>query len=204
VNLQNDPTNCGMCGNRCTADKPFCEGGTCQKPPCMSTTCNSGLCCGGACCGENQLCCSIQGPVGGGVSCVTPTAAQPTCPAGCAPLCISDRNLKQSIEPVDRHEVLEKLGQLPISRWSYRDSAGVRHLGPMAQDFKQAFGLGDTDRAYYDVDAHGVAFAAIQALKEAAEQQQRRIERLEREKGALERRLRALEADRGAGPRRGR
>jgi hypothetical protein len=110
-------------------------------------------------------------------------------------LCVSDRNLKSAIEPVDPQDVLTKLGQLPISRWRYRtEDDGVRHMGPMAQDFKQTFGLGDTDRAYHAVDAHGVAFAAIQALKEIAEQQQRRIDRLEREKRALERRLRALEA----------
>ena len=39
-------------------------------------------------------------------------------------------------------------------------------MGPMAQHFTQAFGLGDSDCAYHPVDAHGVAFAAIQALKE--------------------------------------
>ena len=139
----------------------------------------------------------MEGPVSSVIGCFTPTAELPSCPQGCAPLCISDRNLKRSVEPVDPQEVLAKLSQLPISRWSYRsDSDSVRHMGPMAQDFKQAFGLGDTDRGYYSVDAHGVAFAAIQALQQVAEKQQRRIERLEREKRAFERRLRALETDR--------
>jgi hypothetical protein len=107
---------------------------------------------------------------------------------------VSDRNLKQSIEPVDPQDVLEKVGRLPISTWSYRaDSPRVRHMGPMAQDFKQAFGLGDTDRAYDPIDAHGVALAAIQALQQQAQQQRQRIDQLEREKQALEGRLRALE-----------
>jgi endosialidase-like protein len=198
VNLQNDPLNCGMCGNRCPADKPFCDGGSCQQPPCNLKSCGPGTCCGASCCQANQICCSFQGPVGGVVGCYTPTAEQPTCPPGCAPLCISDRNLKRSVEPVDPQEVLAKLSRLPISSWTYlSESDGVRHMGPMAQDFKQAFGLGDTDRAYYPVDAHGVAFAAIQALKQVAEQQRLRIDHLEREKRALERRLRVLETDRG-------
>jgi hypothetical protein len=46
------------------------------------------------------------------------------------------------------------------------------------------------------VDAHGVSFAAIQALSQLTEEQRRRLEALERENRALQRRLRALEADR--------
>ncbi len=49
-------------------------------------------------------------------------------------------------------------------------------MGPMDQDFKAAFGLGDTDRGYYTVDANGVAFAAIQALKAVSDEQQLRQE----------------------------
>jgi hypothetical protein len=58
-------------------------------------------------------------------------------------------------------------------------------MGPMAQDFRSAFGLGDTDRAYDPVDAHGVAFAAIQGLYEELEEQKARIERLERDNASL-------------------
>jgi hypothetical protein len=204
LNLKNDPLNCGTCGNRCPTDRPFCDGGTCVKPPCNRMSCNDGSCCGDSCCSAGQICCSVEGPLAGIIGCYTPTPEQPSCPQGCAPLCISDRNLKSAIEPVDPQEVLARLSRLPISRWRYLSDPGdVRHLGPMAQDFKQAFNLGDTDRAYYSVDAHGVSFAAIQALKQTAEQQQRQIDGLLREKRSLERRLRALESggptsDRGA------
>jgi len=196
LNLHNDPLNCGACGNHCPADKPFCESGTCQKPPCQGQgqSCSAGTCCGSSCCGANQICCSLEGPLSGIAGCYTPTPDQPSCPQGCAPLCISDRNLKTALEPVDPQEVLARLGGLPISRWSYRsEPRTVRHMGPMAQDFKAAFGLGDTDRGYYTVDANGVAFAAIQALKVVSEEQQRQIERLVRDKRALEQRLRRLE-----------
>ena len=120
--------------------------------------------------------------------CVTPTAAQPTCPAGCSPLCKSDRNVKRDIEPVDEQAVLEVLATLPVSTWSYKsDDPAVRHLGPMAQDFYSAFGLGDTDRAYNSIDAHGVAMAAIKALYERSRAEDARIERLEQENRDLRR-----------------
>ena len=114
--------------------------------------------------------------------CFVPTPDQATCPAGCSPLCVSDRNVKRDVEPVDEQTVLETLATLPVSTWSYKsDDPAVRHLGPMAQDFKAAFGLGDTDRAYNSIDAHGVALAAIKALYERSRAQDARIERLERE-----------------------
>jgi hypothetical protein len=124
--------------------------------------------------------------------CHKPTAEQPTCPQGCAPLCISDRNAKKNIAPVDGAAVLETLGRLPISTWTYRSEPdGVRHLGPMAQDFRARFGLGDDDKTYYAVDAQGVALAAIQELDRVVREQQRRIEKLERENRELARRVHA-------------
>ena len=67
--------------------------------------------------------------------------------------------------PADRHEILARLVRLPVSVWTYGfDDDSVRHLGPMAQDFAAAFGLGDDDRVIDMVDANGVVMAAVQAL----------------------------------------
>ena len=105
-------------------------------------------------------------------------------------MCVSDRNLKRDIEPVDEQSVLERVARMPISTWSYKsDDPSVRHLGPMAQDFHAAFALGNTDRAYDPVDAHGVELAAIKALYERVQNEEAHIERLERENREL--RLRA-------------
>ena len=194
VNLSNDPMNCGACGTRCTGTNNLCSSGTCGPPSCAPdvSTCAAGsFCCGTSCCKTGDLCCEQEGPIAGGApSCVTPTKDQPTCPQGCAPLCVSDRNQKKNIAPVDAKAVLEKVSRLPISTWSYRSEPdGIRHLGPMAQDFKAGFGLGDDDRTYYAVDAQGVALAAIQALDHMVAEQQKRIDKLERENRALLRRL---------------
>jgi hypothetical protein len=133
--------------------------------------------------------------------CHQPTAAAPTCPADCAPLCRSDRDLKRQIQPVDAPAVLSKLRELPISTWTYREEpAGIRHLGPMAQDFRASFGLGDDDRRYHAVDAHGVALAAIQALDALVTKQQQQIETLKLDNRELERRLEAVERKRRPSP----
>jgi hypothetical protein len=186
VNTSNDPTNCGACGVKC-GPATYCSG-SCKPIPCASATvCPTGqACCGMTCCTPGQLCCeSSGGPAAQYPSCYTPTVAQPTCPPGC-PLCVSDRNLKRDIEPVDPQAVLDAVAHMPISTWSYKsDDPSVRHLGPMAQDFKVAFGLGDTDKAYHPIDAHGVALAAIQALYDRLEKQNARLDLLERDNEQL-------------------
>lgn len=67
--------------------------------------------------------------------------------------------------PVSADDILVRLGELPLSVWTYGfDHHSVRHLGPMAQDFAAGFGLGSSDRRIATIDANGVCMAAIQAL----------------------------------------
>jgi hypothetical protein len=87
----------------------------------------------------------------------------------------SDRNAKEGFEPVDPMALLQKLVALPLSRWIYKtDSGQSRHLGPMAQDFHAAFGLGADDKHIATVDADGVALAAIQGLNQKLEDELKR------------------------------
>ena len=83
----------------------------------------------------------------------------------------SDRNVKENFAPVDAQGVLEKVAALPISTWNYKQDAGSKHIGPMAQDFWAAFGAGMDDKHIATVDADGVALAAIQGLNEKVEKQ---------------------------------
>jgi len=106
---------------------------------------------------------------------------------------LSDRETKENVCPVVPEEVLERLLELPIATWNYRSQdASVRHLGPMAQDFNQAFGLGVDSRHIDGVDPDGVALAAIQGLAARFEsvlaERDARIAELERRLEALERR----------------
>ncbi len=101
----------------------------------------------------------------------------------------SDRALKDHFEPIDPLDVLERVSQLPLSRWVYKDSPAETHIGPVAQDFYSAFALGGDDRHIATVDADGVALAAIQGLNEKLERQ---LKERDNELADLRRQLEAM------------
>jgi hypothetical protein len=107
----------------------------------------------------------------------------------------SDVNRKHRFLAVTGEDVLDRLRTLPISTWSYRvEENGVRHLGPTAQDFRAAFGLGKDSITISTVDADGVALAAAQAIDRANQRQQAEIDALRSENADLRARLERLEA----------
>ncbi|MBS0591234.1 MAG: tail fiber domain-containing protein [Proteobacteria bacterium] len=84
--------------------------------------------------------------------------------------CSSDRELKTNITPVDARAVLAKVVGMPVAQWSFKAGPQYRHIGPMAQDFKAAFDLGDANDKFISAsDAQGVALAAIQGLNSKLE-----------------------------------
>jgi hypothetical protein len=95
---------------------------------------------------------------------------------------LSDRNAKENFVPLDTQEVLDRVAQLPITEWNFKqEEESVRHIGPMAQDFREAFGLGEDERHISSMDSSGVALAAIQGLNEKLADKEARIQRLEAE-----------------------
>jgi hypothetical protein len=104
----------------------------------------------------------------------------------------SDRNAKTDFAPVDVQAVLEKVNALSIQQWRFNaEPAGVKHFGPMAQDFRSAFGLGEIPTAIATVDADGVALAAIQGLNQKLTEE---LKRRDTENAELKARLEKLEA----------
>jgi|GEM_PF-3054918 len=98
----------------------------------------------------------------------------------------SDRNLKENFAPINSKDVLERISQLPISTWNYKfDDTSVRHLGPMAQDFAAAFGVGTDDRHISAIDEGGISLAGIQALYQLVQEQSRQIKDLQQQVQAL-------------------
>jgi hypothetical protein len=106
----------------------------------------------------------------------------------------SDRDRKADFQPVDARAVLEKVAALPVSSWRYRaERTDVRHLGPVAQDFHAAFGLGGDARSIATVDADGVALAAIQGLHQADGELRAQNQRLRAQVRSLEERVTQLQ-----------
>jgi len=79
---------------------------------------------------------------------------------------VSDVNMKEHFRDLDGEDVLAKLARMPIREWSYKSQdASIRHAGPTAQDFHDAFGLGEDRLRISTIDADGVALRAVQALE---------------------------------------
>lgn len=113
---------------------------------------------------------------------------------GASITCASSRTLKSFFTPVDGEDVLTKIRGLNIQRWRYNDETGQPwHLGPISEEFMQAFGLGDDTLAIGHLDEMGVTLKGVQALDARTLAQDERIRTLESENAALKRRLDELE-----------
>ena len=111
-------------------------------------------------------------------------------PGGGSWSAVSDRDSKENVEPVDGRAVLERLVALPLATWNYKaQDDSIRHMGPMAQDFHAAFGLGVSNKLIDTIDPDGVALAAIQGLHVLVQERDAEIaelrERLERLEASL-------------------
>ena len=90
----------------------------------------------------------------------------------------SDRTVKENFEPVSNSEILEKLVAMPITKWNFKkQDESVKYVGPMAQDFHAAFGLGGTnDRVIHATNAQGITMAALQGLNTKVEDKSKALE----------------------------
>jgi gamma-glutamyltranspeptidase len=101
----------------------------------------------------------------------------------------SDRNAKRNFTAIDPKAVLAKVASMPVTTWNYKDdSAGTKHIGPVAQDFHAAFGLNGADDTHISiVDEGGVALAAVQGLNQELGEQSMQLQRKDREIQNLQR-----------------
>ena len=112
----------------------------------------------------------------------------------------SDVNSKTAFTDIDSYKILNRIAELPVTKWEYKDTPGETHIGPMAQDFRAAFGLGATDTRISTIDADGVALAAIKALieenaslKEKNLSMERRVEEMEQQFDRLQQQNQRIE-----------
>jgi hypothetical protein len=73
----------------------------------------------------------------------------------------------------DGEDVLVRLRSVPVSSWNYlSQNRSIRHMGPMAQDFYEAFGLGESELLINTVGIDGVTLSAVKALDARTTEQQ--------------------------------
>ncbi|HWD35659.1 MAG TPA: tail fiber domain-containing protein, partial [Casimicrobiaceae bacterium] len=95
--------------------------------------------------------------------------------------CPSDRAAKENFVVADGVDVLQRLAAMPLYSWNFKGAANVRSIGPIAQDFHAAFGLGANAQTVAATNVAGVALAAIQGLHRVVLEKDARIDALERE-----------------------
>ncbi len=99
---------------------------------------------------------------------------------------VSDVNVKENFTAVSPQEILTHLNALNITAWNYIADPDATHIGPTAQDFYAAFGVGIDDHHISSIDTGGVALVAIQALNQQIEAQNMTIEQLTTENEQLQ------------------
>jgi hypothetical protein len=115
----------------------------------------------------------------------------------CLPACRlrSDYHIKRDFQPVRVDQVLEQVASMSMTTWRYEaDAPNVRHMGPMAQEFHAAFGLGDSERSIHTVDGIGVSLAGIQALNAAVAELRAENRELRTQNAEIEEQLRTIRA----------
>ncbi len=75
---------------------------------------------------------------------------------------------------------------MPIAVWNDEgEDASIRHMGPAAEDFYAAFGLGGDTTHISKIDPDGVALASIQGLYRLSLEQAAEFDSLETENASL-------------------
>ncbi len=104
--------------------------------------------------------------------------------------CTSDRDAKENFLAANGKDILQRLMAMPLFSWNFKGAdPAIRSLGPTAQDFYAAFGLGRNDKSIANVNLEGVALAAIQGLNAKVEEQASTIGEQQREIAELRRML---------------
>ena len=78
---------------------------------------------------------------------------------------LSDSSKKQNIKKLPISSALSKINNINVYEWNYKSQdTSVKHVGPMAQDFHKAFGLGNSNLAITSVDMDGVILLGVQGV----------------------------------------
>ncbi len=106
----------------------------------------------------------------------------------------SSIKFKENFSYISNEEILDKINTLEIPRWNYIGTTET-HIGPLAEQFKEVFGLGvaDDNEHISTIDVSGVAIRAVQALIDRNRIYEEKLLQQERRFLELEKRIQKLE-----------
>lgn len=95
--------------------------------------------------------------------------------AGMGMMAFSSKELKENKEPVDG--ALDAVRSMPVEKWDYKEGVADQgtHIGPYAEDFQAATGMGD-GKTINMIDAMGINMKATQELDQKVEKLAKGIE----------------------------
>jgi hypothetical protein len=77
----------------------------------------------------------------------------------------SSRAFKENFTKLDKTDILNKINNLDITKWNYKvEGPSITHIGPIAEDFFNQFGLGGSNTTISTIDPAGIALIGVQAL----------------------------------------
>ncbi len=72
---------------------------------------------------------------------------------------------KENFSALNASDILAKVNSLPILEWNYiNEDPGIKHIGPLAEDFYSLFNVGNDAQHISTIDPAGIALLSIQAL----------------------------------------
>lgn len=93
---------------------------------------------------------------------------------------LSDSTLKENITLPDVDHIIQKAKDLEVYSWNYiAQNDSIRHIGPMAQDFYAAFGLGESERTISAVDFDGINLLLLKSLIDKEEELSDKLSKIE-------------------------
>ena len=106
----------------------------------------------------------------------------------------SSREVKKDFAKVDGKAVMDKIKNLEVTEWRYKDEAAQgKHIGPMAEDFYNLFNLGADDKHVSATDMASIAIVAAKELQKKSEAIRSETQALKAENTLLKERLASLE-----------
>lgn len=91
----------------------------------------------------------------------------------------SSRELKENFQALDGEELLGKIGRMTIAEWNYKSNPANKYIGPVAEEFWDAFHLNSNDPGGINtISIDGVNMAGVQALEHRTSAMRTELEEL--------------------------